>query len=130
MTKHITGKPLAWLLTLIYFTSYMTRKNFATVLQQVIAETGKAKDTLSIVLVCMTIAYGTGQIINGRLGDKIKPTNLIFCGLIMATGLNLLFPFVSDIIRVMNYAHLVGFVVSYVQKMLKFTHNKNVISVN
>ena len=101
MTKHITGKPLAWLLTLIYFTSYMTRKNFATVLQQVIAETGKAKDTLSIVLVCMTIAYGTGQIINGRLGDKIKPTNLIFCGLIMATGVNLLFPFVSDSIVLM-----------------------------
>ena len=75
-TKYITGKSLAWLLTLIYFTSYMTRKNFATVLQQVIAETGKAKDTLSIVLVCMTVAYGIGQIINGRLGDKIKPTKV------------------------------------------------------
>ena len=100
-TKYITGKSLAWLLTLIYFTSYMTRKNFATVLQQVIAETGKAKDTLSIVLVCMTVAYGIGQIINGRLGDKIKPTNLIFCGLIMATGVNLLFPLISDSIVLM-----------------------------
>ena len=89
----IQGKPLAWLLTLIYFTSYMTRKNFATVLQQVISETGIEKDLLSIVLVCMTVAYGVGQIVNGRLGDKFKPTNMIFCGLIMATSVNLIFPF-------------------------------------
>ncbi len=99
--KIITGKPLAWLLTLIYFTSYMTRKNFATVIQQVIDETGKSKDSLSVVLVCMTVAYGVGQIINGRLGDKIKPTNLIFCGLIMATSINIIFPFVSSSVIIM-----------------------------
>jgi len=99
--KFIVGKPLAWLTTLIYFTSYMTRKNFATVLQQVIFETGKSKDALSVILVSMTITYGVGQIISGRLGDKIKPTNLIFCGLIMATSINIVFPFVSNSIIVM-----------------------------
>ena len=99
--KRILGKPLAWLLTLIYFTSYMTRKNFATVLQQVISETGFEKDTLSIVLVSMTVTYGIGQIVNGRLGDKFKPTNMIFCGLIMATSVNLIFPFASTSIPAM-----------------------------
>ena len=99
--KRILGKPLAWLLTLIYFTSYMTRKNFATVLQQVISETGFEKDTLSIVLVSMTGPYGIGQIVNGRLGDKFKPTNMIFCGLIMATSVNLIFPFASTSIPAM-----------------------------
>ena len=93
--NNIVGKPLAWLLTLVYFTSYMTRKNFATVLQQVISETSIEKDLLSIVLVCMTVAYGTGQIINGRLGDKFKPTNMIFFGLIMATAVNTVFPFAA-----------------------------------
>lgn len=93
--SNVTGKSLAWLLTLIYFASYMTRKNFATILQQVITETGIDKDTISVVLVCMTITYGVGQIVSGRLGDKINPTNLIFCGLILATSVNLLFPFVS-----------------------------------
>ena len=38
--SYITGKPLAYLLSLVYFTSYMTRKNFATVLQQVVTDTG------------------------------------------------------------------------------------------
>ena len=95
-SNNIVGKPLAWLLTLIYFTSYMTRKNFATVLQEVISETGIQKDTLSIVLVCMTVTYGVGQIVNGRLGDKFKPTNMILCGLVMATSVNLIFPFAAD----------------------------------
>ena len=100
-SQNILGKPLAWLLTLIYFTSYMTRKNFATVLQQVISETGIAKDTLSVVLVSMTVAYGVGQIVNGRLGDKFKPTNMIFCGLVLATSVNLIFPFASGSVLAM-----------------------------
>ena len=111
-SKNIVGKPLAWILTVVYFTSYITRKNFATVLQQVITETGIAKDTLSIILVCMTVTYGIGQIVNGRLGDKFKPTNMIFCGLILATSVNLVFPFASSSVVFMavlwainGYAH-------------------------
>lgn len=99
--KPILGKPLAWLLTLVYFSSYITRKNFATILQQVISETGLAKDTLSIVLVCMTVAYGVGQIVNGRLGDHFKPTNMIFCGIILATAVNLIFPFAAGSVVLM-----------------------------
>ena len=99
--SYLTGKPLAWLLTLIYFASYMTRKNFDTILQQVITETGIEKDPLSVVLVCMNVTYGVGQIVSGRLGDKIKPTNLIFCGLLLATSINLLFPFASGSVVVM-----------------------------
>ena len=99
--KHIIGKPLAWLLTLVYFTSYMTRKNFATVLQQVISETGIEKDALSVVLVCMTVTYGVGQVVNGRLGDKFRPTNMIFCGLIIATSVNLVFPFAAGSVPAM-----------------------------
>ena len=94
--RSINGKALAWLLTLVYFTSYMTRKNFATVLQEAISDTNIPKETLSIVLVAMTVTYGVGQIINGRLGDKFKPTNMIFCGLLIATAVNIIFPFISS----------------------------------
>ena len=99
--KPITGKPLAWLLTLVYFTSYMTRKSFSTVLAEVVTSTGIDKETLSIVAVCMTVTYGVGQIINGRLSDKFKPTNMIYCGLIIATTVNLIFPFISGSVVVM-----------------------------
>ena len=107
-TRTISGKPLAWLLTLIYFTSYVTRKNFAAIIQQVITDTGFAKDTLSVILVCMTVSYGVGQIVNGRLGDKFRPTNLIFIGLIMATSVNILFPFFASSIPAMAILWLIN----------------------
>ena len=93
--RPVTGKALAWLLTLVYFSSYMTRKNFAVIIQEVITDTGFSKDMLSVVVVCMTITYGLGQIINGRLSDKFKPTNMILCGMVIATAVNLVFPFIS-----------------------------------
>lgn len=102
--KAITGKPLAWLLTLIYFSSYITRKNFAAVLQEVITDTGFSKEVLSAVVVSMTITYGVGQIINGRLGDKFKPTNMILCGLSVATAVNLIFPFLTASVPAMAIA--------------------------
>ncbi len=88
----LSGRALTYLLTLVYFCSYMTRKNFAVCLQQIITETGIPKDTLSVILVTMTVTYGIGQLISGRLADKIKPANIIFCGLLCATAVNLLVP--------------------------------------
>ncbi len=89
----IRNKKLAWIFAWIYFASYITRINFAAIIQEVITDTGFTKSALSIILVCISIAYGVGQIINGRIGDKIKPQNLILAGLTIATLMNIIFPF-------------------------------------
>ena len=99
--KSITGKGLAWLLTLIYFTSYVTRINFSAIIQAVIIDTGHEKATLSIILVLLSVTYGLGQIVNGRLGDIFNPTSLIFSGLLITTVANLLFPFASSSVPLM-----------------------------
>ncbi len=101
MKKAITGKKLAWLLAYVYFASYVTRINFGAVIQEVVTDTGFEKSALSVILTCMSISYGLGQIINGRIGDRIKPQNLIFIGLISATGINALFPFFSSSVPLM-----------------------------
>ena len=101
MKKMITGKKLAWLFAYIYFASYATRINFGAVIQEVTTDTGFEKSALSIILVCMSISYGLGQIINGWIGDKIKPQNLIFVGLIVSTVINVSFPFFSSSIPTM-----------------------------
>lgn len=88
----ITGKPLAWLLTLLYFVSYITRINFAAIIQEIVTATGFSKSALSVVLVCLSMTYGLGQIVNGRIGDRVKPQNLILCGLLCTTAINLIFP--------------------------------------
>lgn len=100
--KRIQGKPLAWILTMLYFASYVTRINFAAVIQEIVTQTGFEKSALSIILVVLSITYGTGQIVNGRIGDKIKPENLILTGLILATAMNLLFPFAAGSIPAMT----------------------------
>lgn len=102
MKKAIIGKKLAWLLAYVYFASYVTRINFGAVIQEVITDTGFEKSALSVILTCMSISYGLGQIINGRIGDRIKPQNLILAGLVSATGINILMPFFSHSIPLMS----------------------------
>ncbi len=94
--KKLTGRPLLWALTVVYFASYMTRVNLAAIIQEVVTDTGFEKSTLSVVLICLSTAYGLGQIINGRLGDKFKPQNMIFLGSILTTTVNLIFPLFSQ----------------------------------
>ncbi len=100
--RPLLGKPLAWLLALIYFSSYVTRINFAAVIQEIITDTGYAKSQLSVILVALSITYGAGQIINGIIGDHVKPQNLILCGLTSATAINLLFPFCAGSVTLMT----------------------------
>ncbi len=97
----IKNKQLAWLFSLLYFSSYVTRINLSAIVQEVISSTGFMKSQFSIVLVCLSVAYGLGQIVNGRLGDKIFPPNLIFMGLCIASAMNLIFPLFSYSIPIM-----------------------------
>ena len=94
-TKAISGKKLAWALTLIYFSSYVTRINLAAVISEVVTATGFARTELAVALTCLSATYGIGQIVNGRLGDYVKPQNLILTGLIIATVINVVFPLLA-----------------------------------
>lgn len=94
-TKAIGGKKLAWALTLIYFSSYVTRINLAAVISEVVTATGFARTELAVALTCLSTTYGVGQIVNGMLGDRVKPQNLILTGLIIATVINFTFPLLA-----------------------------------
>ena len=94
-TKAISGKKLAWALTLIYFSSYVTRINLAAVISEVVTATSFARTELAVALTCLSATYGIGQIVNGRLGDYVKPQNLILTGLIIATVINVVFPLLA-----------------------------------
>ena len=67
------AKAIAWLLTLVYFASYLMRKNFSVMMANICIELGVADSALGIVASALTITYGAGQVINGIIGDKIKP---------------------------------------------------------
>ncbi len=99
--KTLSGKALAWILTAVYFASYVTRINFSAIIQEIVTDTGFEKTSLSIILVCLSITYGAGQIINGRLGDIIKPQKLILIGISAATLINFILPLFSSSVVMM-----------------------------
>lgn len=81
-------KKIAYLLAVVYFTSYCMRVNLAVMLVKICSEMQVEKSALAIVITGLTVAYGTGQVISGFLGDRIKPQHLIPAGLFLAVVCN------------------------------------------
>ena len=98
MTK-VKGRvrAISWLLSLVYFSSYVMRINFTVLLVKVCSELGKEKGELAVVVTALTVTYGIGQIVCGVLGDKIKPRIMISCGIALAAVCNISFFFTSSV---------------------------------
>ncbi len=101
MKKALSPNAVTWLLTLVYFSGYLTRTNFQNIMVAVQTDTGHNADLLGIVVSCLFFSYAIGQIVNGRLGDKIKPQIMILCGLTSSAIINLIFPFCAGSVPVM-----------------------------
>lgn len=90
-------KKIAYLLAVVYFTSYCMRVNLAVMLVKICSEMQVEKSALAIVITGLTVAYGTGQIISGFLGDRVKPRHIIPAGLALAVLCNVGIFFASTI---------------------------------
>lgn len=81
---------LFWLCFLSYACSYIGRKNFAACLPAMIAEGFLTKATGGYITTAYMIVYGTGQLLSGIIGSKIKPKYMIGTGLLGAGICNFL----------------------------------------
>ena len=106
-------KLLSVLCPLVYFASYLTRKDYSIVLQAIIENEGLTKAAAGQVESLAVISYGAGQIVSGILGDRFKPQRLIMGGLGVTVVCNLLMPFTPAGWRV-----AVWFVNGFAQSML------------
>lgn len=88
--KRLKISRLQLLCCLVYFMSYVTRIDYAAVLAEIVNDLGVTKQAASIAVTGSFITYGVGQIISGILGDKIRPTKLIFVGLVCTSVINLM----------------------------------------
>jgi len=86
-----------FLCCLVYFTSYLTRIDYAAVLVEIIADLNITKSTASIAVTGSFITYGLGQLVSGYLGDKISPRILIAGGLCCTSATNLLMSVLPNI---------------------------------
>ncbi len=94
-SKHT--KQITYLLALVYFSSYFMRINFAVMLVKICGDMQVEKSALAIVVTGLTVAYGTGQVISGFLGDRFQPPHLISTGLALAVFCNVCMFFASTI---------------------------------
>lgn len=106
-------KLLSVLCPLVYFASYLTRKDYSIVMQAIIENEGLLKAQAGQVESLAVISYGVGQIVSGILGDRFKPQRLILFGLSVTTVCNVLLPFTPADLRV-----IVWFINGFAQSML------------
>ncbi len=106
--KRLSAKQKTAVFAAVYCVSYITRINLSAVIQEVATATGYENSLLSTVPVCLSVTYGLGQIVNGRIGDIIKPQKLILIGLCTATAANLVFPFFGFSVPLMCVAWAVN----------------------
>lgn len=112
--KNNTVKILSFLCPLIYFASYMTRKNYSIVMADIIISEGITNAEASLAATLSLISYGAGQIISGILGDKFKPQNIILCGLSLTTLMNIFMPLTDDF----TLRSIIWFINGFAQSML------------
>lgn len=112
--NNITVKVLSFLCPLVYFASYMTRKNYSIVMADIIISEGISNADASLAATLSLISYGVGQIISGILGDKFKPQNIILCGLSLTTLMNILMPVTDDF----TIRSIIWFINGFAQSML------------
>ena len=80
---------LTFLCTAVYFVSYLSRINLAAVMVDLVHSGFTARQTAALALTLCSIAYGTGQILSGWLGDRFKPQSIILVGFLLTSAMNL-----------------------------------------
>ncbi|NOS69567.1 MAG: MFS transporter [Verrucomicrobia bacterium] len=91
-----TRRGINWfILGLMYASYYMCRYNFRFATPGMVEEFGFSKSQIADMLSAWSIAYGTGQLVNGLLTDRIGGKTAMFIGAVGTIAVNLFFGFAS-----------------------------------
>lgn len=97
-----------------YFATYICRLNFSAVMPELNTLGLFTKAQMASVSSCFFITYGVGQFINGFLGDRIAPRQMVFGGLLVSSLCNLLLFFAHGYGVLLFFWGMNGFVQSMV----------------
>ncbi len=98
---------------MVYFAGYLTRKDYSIVMEAVIQSEQLSKNAAGLVETLSIISYGSGQIVSGFFGDRIKAHKMVFCGLAVSILINFLMLAANASLR-----PLLWFVNGFAQSML------------
>ena len=97
-----------------YFATYICRLNFSAVMPELNTLGLFTKAQMASVSSCFFITYGVGQFINGFLGDRIAPRQMVVGGLLVSSLCNLLLFFAHGYGVLLFFWGMNGFVQSMV----------------
>ncbi len=83
---------VAWL---TYAGYYLGRVNLSTGIPGLRGELGLSAQTAGWLATGFFLTYALGQLVSGYLGDRVSPRWLVFTGMVVSAGLNILFGFLS-----------------------------------
>jgi len=114
--KKIIDSRTIWLLFglcwAVYFISYIGRMNYSAAMPDIISSGWLTITQAGSLSTVFFICYAGGQFINGFLGDRIKPENLVFAGLSLSAVANMLIPFAPGYAFALLFWAINGYVLS------------------
>lgn len=104
---------LAFLFSLTYMISYMTRTNFGAVEVAMEKDMKVSPELLGLAVTGSFVTYGVGQIISGIIGDRISPKKMVSYGLWLTVAMNILLPFCKNPYQMVVIWSINGFAQSF-----------------
>lgn len=86
-----------WLSWLVYTCAYVGRYNFSAAVAGIVADGLFTKSEMGLVGTVFFFVYGSGQLINGFLGDRFSPFKMIFIGSFVSAIANFGMSFVTTL---------------------------------
>lgn len=111
--KKSNVRTIAWLFSVTYMVSYITRINFGSIISEMEMQTGFSRSMLAMALTGSAVTYGMGQIVSGFLGDQFSPKKLVAAGLFVAACMNALIPLCSNPVQMTVLWSVNGFAQSF-----------------
>ncbi len=86
-----------WISWLLYTYAYIGRYNFSAAVAGIVADGLFTKSEMGLVGTVFFVIYGSGQLINGFLGDRFSPFKMIFIGSFVSAIANFFMSFATSL---------------------------------
>lgn len=89
-TQTRAERRLFYLCWAAYFSSYISKYTFSSATPAILLTRFAGRGALGLVGTAFFVAYGLGQLVNGALGDRLRPARMIGLGLFCSGALTVL----------------------------------------
>nr|MBQ4320302.1 MFS transporter [Clostridia bacterium] len=96
LTDPKAGRKLFFMCFAAYLCTYLGRLNYSAALADIIINNVMERDTAGLISTAFFLMYGTGQLINGFMGDKMSPFFMVGNGIFLSGVMNVMMFFVTS----------------------------------